>query len=540
MAKKKNQQLLGFIAGFGGVALLALLAGVGWVAFGPSPSSTLVPSAVPVSQQVTVVPATSEAQQGTPLASVYQSSPPTSPPTATEPAPSPIQIDASLPRSQPLEYVVREGDTLFDIALAYGLSVETLQTVNNLESETINPGQVLIIPPEPLPTPTPRIDGDALVHTVSSGETLITIAENYSVTVEAIQVANDLDSEVIQPGLELRIPLGDAEPTALAAEEQATPDSNSLAEATTAIEEPWSPSILEGDLARGYPLTVEGERFTLHYQPDTPAARAPNQVAALIESALDHIEGKLDVTLEDHFDVYVAGSLFASDDIALRGRSFSSQRRNFYLYDDTGTPDERRYVIVHELTHLVVWNTVSRPSSVMLHEGLAVYTGVEAMEAAGFIPLPQFCAAYQQTGQLPRLSGSRAYLGHIRDLDLYFAAGCFVQHLIETYGVKDFKQLFSSGNYSRVYGSSLTKLEAEWVKTLDAVGDELDFDPDDLVTGVTDVTGAYERLFADFHGTPSQMAAYRELDQARIAVLQGRFDEAQTHLSEFETHLEGE
>ena len=39
--------------------------------------------------------------------------------------------------------------------------------------------------------------------------------------------------------------------------------------------------------------------------------------------------------------------------------------------------------------------------------------------------------------------------------------------------------------------------------------------------------------------TSSQMAAYRALDQARIATLQGQFDEAQEHLDEFERLLKG-
>jgi hypothetical protein len=44
----------------------------------------------------------------------------------------------------------------------------------------------------------------------------------------------------------------------------------------------------------------------------------------------------------------------------------------------------------------------------------------------------------------------------------------------------------------------------------------------------------------DFAGFPSQLAAYHELDQARIAVLQARFDEAREHMAEFETLLAGE
>jgi LysM repeat protein len=482
---KKDPRLIGFLVGFGSVSVIGLIVAVGWSIFNTAPSPTLVPSTVPVSERVTIVPPVSGTQSASPAAPTGALPNPTLS-EVLELSPTPAPIDTLQPRSEALEYTVREGDTLFDIALAHGVSVETIQAANELAGETIVPGQVLTIPAGSLPTPTPYVEGEQIIHTVSSGETLISIAETYSATVEGIQAANDLDSETIQPGWQLRIPVGDVESSTLIA---ATPTTTptSVTPGATEVVKPWQPSILEGNLAAGYPLTLARERLTLHYQPDTPAARAPNRVAVLVESALNHIEDKLQVTLDDPFDVYVAGSLFAPDDTALRGRSFSSQRRTFFLYDDTGTPDERRYIITHELTHLVVWNTIGRPSSVMLHEGLAVYTGIEAMQAAGFIPLSHFCAAYQQDDQLPRLSGSRSYLGHIRDLDLYFAAGCFVGYLIETNGIDTFKQLFTSG---------------------------------------------------DFKGTSLQMTAYRALDKARIATLQGRFDEAQDHLDEFESLFE--
>lgn len=527
MFKKRDPRLLGFIVGFAGVTLIGLIVIAGLAILRDSPAPTLAPTAASISARVTVVSPGSEVEAqaitSTPPSGV--ASPPPSSPVPAQPQPTPT-------RSAIIEYTVRDGDTLFDIALAHGVSVETIQAANELGGETIVPGQVLIIPPGPLPTPTPFVEGGVLVHTVSSGETLISIAAQYSVTVEAIQASNGLESEIIQPGWQLRIPAAQVESSPPA--DAATPG------AETEETSSWRPSILEGDLAAGYPLTLAGERFTMHYQPDTIAAQAPQQVRRLIESALDHVEDKLQVTLEGSFDAYAVGSLFAPDAMALRGRSFSSQRRNFYLYDDTGTPDERRYIITHELTHLVIWNTVGRPSSVMLHEGLAVYTGVEAMQDAGFIPLTHFCAAYQQAGQLPLLSGNRAYLGHIRDLDLYFAAGCFVQYLVDTYGLEDFKQLFTSGDYPGIYGSSLSQLEAAWRETLDPVGDELTFDPDDLIAYVAQVADAYDRLFADFSGTASQMAAYRALDQARIAVLQGRFDAAQDHFDAFEAQLKSD
>jgi LysM repeat protein len=523
--KLQDPRYLGFIIGFSGVALIGLIVIASLVLPPGNPVPTLAASAIPISEYATAVPPASEPQANTPPPGSEGLPAPTSLPTATELSPTST-------RSQSIEHTVREGDTLSGIALTYDVSIETIQEANNLTGETILPGQVLVIPPGPLATPTPYIEDGAIIHTVSSGDTLIGIAKHYSVTVETIQAANSLDSETILPGQKLRVPAEGlrSEP----AKGDQLPTSAITASAT---DEAWQPSILEGNLAAAYPLTLERERFTMHYQPDTPAARAPNKVAALVESALDHIEKKLRVTLEHPFDVYIAGSLFAPDDTALRGRSFSAQRRNFYLYDDTGTPEDQRYIITHELTHLVAWNTISRPSSVMLHEGLAVYTGIEAMEAAGFIPLRHFCAAYNQTGQLPPLTGSRPYLGHIRDLDLYFTAGCFTTYLIDEYGIADFKRLFTSGDYPGIYGHTLSQLEEQWTGTLEAIGDDLTFDPEDLVASLTDVTASYDRLFANFGGTPPEMAAYRALDQARIAMLQARFEDAQEHLDEFEALL---
>jgi len=57
-------------------------------------------------------------------------------------------------------YTVKRGDTLFRIALAYGLSVEQLQAANCLSSTTIRVGQVIYVPNvptrTPLPTSTPK------------------------------------------------------------------------------------------------------------------------------------------------------------------------------------------------------------------------------------------------------------------------------------------------------------------------------------------------------------------------------------------------
>jgi LysM repeat protein len=505
----KDPRLIGFLAGFAGVLLIGVIAAAGLSALSSHPTPTLVPSALPPSERASL-PSLEEAEQVTAPTSTLE------PPATITSSPSPTST-----RAAPISYTVQAGDTLFDIALAYGVSVETLQTANELGGETLLLGQVLVIPPGPLPTRTPRVEGGMIIHTVSSGETLIGIANRYSVTIEAIQESNGLTSDIIQPGWELEIP--------------ARIEEELLATLAPSPARLWQPSILEGDLDAAYPLSTSGARFNVHYQPDSPAARAPDQPVRRVDVALSHIEDKLGVSLEGGFDVYFAGSLFAPDNEALRGRTFSSQRKSFLLDDGSGTPEEREYIMTHELTHLVAWNTLGQPSSVMLHEGLAVYTGIEMMEAAGFMPLGQFCAAYQQNGRLPSLSGDRAYLGHIRDLDLYYTAGCFVTYLLEEYGVTDFQRLFSSGDYVGIYGKTFGQLEDTWLADLQREAGDLTVEPDDLTASIDAVAAAYDLLFLDFDGTPVQMQAYRELDRARITLLQGRLDASHEHLDTFHT-----
>ena len=62
--------------------------------------------------------------------------------------------------------------------------------------------------PQPSPTPPPVTTETVLVkHIVEGGETLLSIALQYNVTVEAIQQANGLTNELIRIGDELTIPV---------------------------------------------------------------------------------------------------------------------------------------------------------------------------------------------------------------------------------------------------------------------------------------------------------------------------------------------
>jgi hypothetical protein len=95
----------------------------------PAPSASPTPSASPSVLQSSSSSPTPSAV--TPSASVA--------PTAT-PAPTPT------PAPTRRTYVVKQGDTLNGIAALFGTTAQAIKAANGLTSDTINVGQVLIIP----------------------------------------------------------------------------------------------------------------------------------------------------------------------------------------------------------------------------------------------------------------------------------------------------------------------------------------------------------------------------------------------------------
>ncbi|RJQ24967.1 MAG: LysM peptidoglycan-binding domain-containing protein [Peptococcaceae bacterium] len=65
-----------------------------------------------------------------------------------------LSSNASAAATQPT-YIAVKGDNLYRIAIRFGTTVEKLKNANNLESDLILAGQVLIIPDDSIPTPSP-------------------------------------------------------------------------------------------------------------------------------------------------------------------------------------------------------------------------------------------------------------------------------------------------------------------------------------------------------------------------------------------------
>ena len=98
-------------------------------------------------------------------------------------------------------YKVKSGDTLYSIAKKYNISVDELKELNNLKNNNITVGQVLKIKSN---IPSKEVTGKNY-YIVKSGDTLYSIAKKYNTTVDEIKKLNNLKSDNLSIGMELKI-----------------------------------------------------------------------------------------------------------------------------------------------------------------------------------------------------------------------------------------------------------------------------------------------------------------------------------------------
>lgn len=103
-------------------------------------------------------------------------------------------------------YVVRSGDTLYGIATRHGTTVEHLMALNGLASPTIYVGQMLLVSSDGASSsPASQPAAGASTHVVREGETLFGIALHYGTTVAQLRAWNGLSSDVIWIGQRLKV-----------------------------------------------------------------------------------------------------------------------------------------------------------------------------------------------------------------------------------------------------------------------------------------------------------------------------------------------
>jgi LysM repeat protein len=431
-------------------------------------------------------------------------------------------------------------------ALTPTLAATTAPTASATPSPTETPVIQVTTPPlTPTVTAVPTVA--AINHTVQTGETLSSIAGQYSVTLDALTAANNLaNPDAIAAGQVLTIPVN--QPASQPIAEPTTQPSNPPTTQPTNPPTPpasWPPSQSGDGAAENYPLSmiVPSGQITLHYQPGTYPDQHIESLSQTIDDIWADVQTRLGEPLPRAINVYLAGTLFAVNPL-LQGLTQSLKYRSFILVNGAFHPGEEQYIIAHELTHIASTHVLGATNNLMLHEGLAVYLPQAYLtEQAGYLPHTEICAALVGTPEFRtavRMQdfsyGPSGFGGHIRNYFNYNLAGCFVTYLIETYGLEKLDWVYETGDYEGIYGRSLAQLDQEWQVWLTAV--PLTVDSQQLIATINQVITAYVAYGeASAGGVHANWDAYLHLNRARLYANQGRFAEAEFELNTFYTLL---
>lgn len=106
------------------------------------------------------------------------------------------------------DLIVQRGDTLWDIALEHGTTVDALVALNGISDPSlIRVGQRIVLHPPSVPSSPPPATPAPIIHVVRPDETLWGIAVQYGTTVPALVEANQISNpSLIRIGQTVAIP----------------------------------------------------------------------------------------------------------------------------------------------------------------------------------------------------------------------------------------------------------------------------------------------------------------------------------------------
>ena len=96
-----------------------------------------------------------------------------------------------------INHVVQQGESISLLASRYGVSAGEIMSLNNLSSNTLTPGQTIVVKKGKV--------SDNKYHIVKTGETLFSIAKKYGVNISKLREINGIDNRSLIPGQKIII-----------------------------------------------------------------------------------------------------------------------------------------------------------------------------------------------------------------------------------------------------------------------------------------------------------------------------------------------
>jgi cell wall-associated NlpC family hydrolase len=141
-----------------------------------------------------------------------------------------LGAQATVAGAQPLTYTVQSGDSLWEIANQYGLSVDNLKTINNLKNDSLQIGQILKLSSASAPKALPVSASSGSMYVIQPGDCLGSIAIKHGMSVDELKALNGLQTDLIKAGKTLlvkNIPVVSSSPASAPA---SAPESTAVAE----------------------------------------------------------------------------------------------------------------------------------------------------------------------------------------------------------------------------------------------------------------------------------------------------------------------